>query len=343
MFDDDPDPDVRSDVFSLAATIWTLLAGRTPFEVPGRSNGTLDLIGRIERGAITRLDRDDVPASLVAVLTKGMAVRRVDRYQSAVEFARALQRVELELGYAPTGIEVPSIGGADEPDAAATPADDAPETRVRGVATILAQPVAPPPAREDEPGTGAARPELDPTRVRGVAVVSPSAPPAPVPDHTVVRPRPRPAPAVEEPAPPADEPARRRIPPMGVVIAIVALVVVAAAVTTSIVLTGGGTAGPSPTPRASGSSAVVAGAPEAPRFIGATPSADGTSITFTFAPVKNAAGYQWAPGEDADAKTSVRTPVVVRTGLTPNQRVCVKLDTIAPDGRTSDATTGCYP
>jgi hypothetical protein len=87
----------------------------------------------------------------------------------------------------------------------------------------------------------------------------------------------------------------------------------------------------------------VAGAPEAPRFIGATPSADGTSITFTFAPVKNAAGYQWAPGEDADAKTSVRTPVVVRTGLTPNQRVCVKLDTIAPDGRTSDATTGCYP
>ena len=28
MFDDDPRPDTRSDVFSLAATVWTLLAGR---------------------------------------------------------------------------------------------------------------------------------------------------------------------------------------------------------------------------------------------------------------------------------------------------------------------------
>ncbi|MEO8907930.1 MAG: serine/threonine-protein kinase, partial [Microbacteriaceae bacterium] len=33
MFADDPQPDVRSDVFSLAATIHTLLAGRTPFEI----------------------------------------------------------------------------------------------------------------------------------------------------------------------------------------------------------------------------------------------------------------------------------------------------------------------
>src|SRR4051794_11105057 len=75
MFGDDPDPDVRSDLFSLAATIWTLLAGRTPFEVPNRPNGTLDLIGRIERGALTPMARTDVPTSLIAVLRKGMATR----------------------------------------------------------------------------------------------------------------------------------------------------------------------------------------------------------------------------------------------------------------------------
>ncbi|WP_431280347.1 serine/threonine-protein kinase [Leifsonia poae] len=145
MFEDDPEPDVRSDVFSLAATIHTLLAGRTPFEVPGRSNGTLDLIGRIERGIITPIGRDDIPRSLTAVLQKGMAVRRDDRFATAVDFARALQRVELELGFAPTGIDVPNLRVLDERPV--TPSED--ETRVRSVATIDAQGIGtPPPARE---------------------------------------------------------------------------------------------------------------------------------------------------------------------------------------------------
>ena len=99
LFEDDPRPDTRSDVFALAATVHTLLSGRTPFEVPGRSNGPLDLIGRIERGRITPIGRDDVPAGLEAVLATGMAVRREDRYQSAVELGRALQRIEQEHGY----------------------------------------------------------------------------------------------------------------------------------------------------------------------------------------------------------------------------------------------------
>ena len=33
MFEDDPQPDVRSDVFSLAATIYTILAGQTQVTV----------------------------------------------------------------------------------------------------------------------------------------------------------------------------------------------------------------------------------------------------------------------------------------------------------------------
>jgi hypothetical protein len=109
MFSDDPSPDVRSDVFSLAATLHTLLAGRSPFEVAGGPNQSVDLMSRIERGAIVPLDRDDVPASLAAVLQQGMAVDRARRPATALEFARALQRVELELAYAATPIEVPGV------------------------------------------------------------------------------------------------------------------------------------------------------------------------------------------------------------------------------------------
>ena len=151
MFSDDPAPGVRSAIFSLAATLHTLLAGRTPFEIPGRSNGTLDLIGRIERGMITPLDRPDLPPSLTAALRKGMAVRREDRYGSAVEFARALQRVELDLGLAPTSIDVPNLHIAEDRSAAAEPQDAADATRARSVSTIVAQPepARPEPARPE--------------------------------------------------------------------------------------------------------------------------------------------------------------------------------------------------
>ncbi len=55
MFLDVPAHDVRSDVFSLAATIHTVLAGRSPFETPTGPNTAVDLMARIERGQLTPL------------------------------------------------------------------------------------------------------------------------------------------------------------------------------------------------------------------------------------------------------------------------------------------------
>ncbi len=190
MFADRPQPDVRSDVFSLAATLHTLLAGRTPFEIPGRPNGALDLIGRIERGAITPLPRDDVPASLQAVLRKGMATNSADRYATAVEFGRALQRVELELGYASTPLDVPAVVEAP-PEREEAGAGD--ETRVRGVTVIAprgpaAAPVgaasaaAPAPgATASAPGAGNAVDDATVMRADDATVMRAS-------DQTVVRP-----------------------------------------------------------------------------------------------------------------------------------------------------------
>lgn len=97
---------VASEVWSLGATVYSLLAGRSPFEVPGGDNGTRALVSRIERAKLQPTGRPDVPASLEAVLARAMAKRPADRQASALEFIRDLQAVEEELALPQTPLEV---------------------------------------------------------------------------------------------------------------------------------------------------------------------------------------------------------------------------------------------
>jgi eukaryotic-like serine/threonine-protein kinase len=101
-----PTGDARSDVYSLAATVYSLLAGRTPFEVPGARNGAADLVGRIEREPLPVTGRGDVTPSLHAVLACAMEKLPDRRYPTAAAFARALQQVEAELGLAVTPLDL---------------------------------------------------------------------------------------------------------------------------------------------------------------------------------------------------------------------------------------------
>lgn len=350
MFEDDPDPDVRSDVFSLAATIWTVLAGQTPFEVKGRGNGTLDLIGRIERGAITPMDRTDIPRSLIAVLQKGMATEREDRFASALDFGRALQRVEMELGYGRTELEVPNL----HLEAPERPADTggADETRVRQVATIEAQPIAPAPSADETRVRSSTTIEAQPSPVVAAPVATrgtgaTAGPVDALPSETVVRPR-GPVAPVEEPEAPAAAPAAprsRRGLIIGVVVGVVAALVVAAVVV-GIVLTGGAPTDPDPTPSASGGGeAAVPEVIPVPVLVGA-PTLDGSSVTFTVENPDPADDdqfmWQLTNRPDLPQRHTSDDGVIVVDGYAAGAPLCIDVSVLRA-GKTSDVLVACYP
>lgn len=114
-------PDVQADVYSLAATIWHLLVGRSPFEVPGGDNQSAALMRRILEQPPPRTGRADIPDSLDRLLQQAMAKQPLSRPPSALAFARGLQAVEQEQRLALTQIIVPpsehqvtrEIGGPD--------------------------------------------------------------------------------------------------------------------------------------------------------------------------------------------------------------------------------------
>ena len=193
-FSDQPGSGVATDVYALGATVFTLLAGRSPFEQPGGRNGGADLIQRIESQPVPRLERADAPVSLQLALERAMAKRPGDRYESAVAFARALQRVQIELAHSVTPIDILDDAPPEEDDGDT----DGELTRVRGIVSIEPQtnPAAGPTRRRDRVGmdatTGPARTagptgaggeaapvDDDRTLLRGPVSIAPGAPAAP--------------------------------------------------------------------------------------------------------------------------------------------------------------------
>jgi len=122
---------VESEVWALAATVYSLLAGRSPFEIPGESNRSTDLISRINRAKAQPIGRSDVPQSLERTLARAMSRNAKNRPASVLEFIRELQSVENELGVPQTPVEV-----AMDDWALATVADLEDRTRVRGVSGL---------------------------------------------------------------------------------------------------------------------------------------------------------------------------------------------------------------
>jgi len=148
LFDESPGS-VATEVWALGATLYTLLAGRSPFELPGDKNSPVQLMARIQKTALPAIGRADVPPRLELLLARALSKRPERRQASAIELIRELQAVEAELGLAQTPLELATAEW--EAQAAGDAAD---QTRINGPVTVAAQPVR---RQRREPGAGLSR------------------------------------------------------------------------------------------------------------------------------------------------------------------------------------------
>ncbi|WP_433585695.1 serine/threonine-protein kinase [Microbacterium hydrocarbonoxydans] len=100
---------VASEVWSLAATLYTLFAGRTPFESDDRSaNSRAQLTRRIVKAHYTPVPVPGFPRAIDEVLSTAMQRDPARRFSSMAEFAERLRWAQYDMGTAPTAFEAAS-------------------------------------------------------------------------------------------------------------------------------------------------------------------------------------------------------------------------------------------
>ncbi|WP_127473777.1 serine/threonine-protein kinase [Microbacterium sulfonylureivorans] len=361
-FADVPRSDPQSDVYALAATVYTLLAGRSPFELPGQRNTAAELIQRIETMPLPPLGRADVPASLEHALGRAMAKSSVDRYDSAIAFARALQKVQIELSHSVTPIDILDDGIADD----AVEDEDEGLTRVRGVVSISPQttpaagrtrpsaattpsaarvPVAPPvyePADSQTVIRASASPAAAETRRRAPVEVAAAV------DETVAR---APAsvftqpPVAPVPAPATTASATRSRRGLWIGLGAGGLVLLLAVVVGVSLpgLLGGGTQ-PTPVTSSDPQDPISAVVPE-PEDVTGTVVTGGVAFTWTNPEPRDGdrylVGVVTRPDEEPEFEPITATEATVPAD--PSGTTCIDVLLVRENGQSSDPVRGCVP
>jgi serine/threonine protein kinase len=201
LLDDQGLADERSDVYSLAATIHTLLVGRSPFEASGSDNSAMEVMARIERAPVPSVGRSDAPASLDRALAAAMAKSPDARPGSAAAFARSLQAIEREMRLQPTELDViddedPGVTDSGPGGAGEGWEPDQDGTRLRAPRVIAAQPVVTSIPTAPPPGAAPVAAAPSPQSVPRPTTASPAPAgntmrrtSAPVEDGTALRPK----------------------------------------------------------------------------------------------------------------------------------------------------------
>ncbi|MDR1426979.1 MAG: protein kinase [Bifidobacteriaceae bacterium] len=372
---------VQSDVWSLGATVYTLLAQRAPFELPGMDNSPQAQAGRIRDAELTPIPRPDMPPSLMQLLARAMAKDPVARPHSAKAFGRALREVQEELQLSPTPLVVINefVDLADDPD------DEAGLTRLRTVNTTDSGPMIsmPPPMPEGDPGwsgtsqvgwSGAMPPAAPAPASQWPSDPQPGAIPPGVPPGTGGIQEPlattrlrgdgtpdSPPPGMPAFVPPSGGPAapERKRPPKALVGAVIGAVVLIGAVV-GIVLSRGGTPDPgaAPAPGDSGSQTaptqtsdsgapppetLSADAPPPAPPIGLTHVNDGMIAHFAWTAAEPAEGdtFQWRLSGQEEYAALSGPGVDVEISAT--DQTCIEVATVHGDGQVSEPAQVCAP
>lgn len=98
-------PDARSDVYSLASTLYELLTGVPAFVRPG-DDSMLPILNRIALDPVPLLPSATAPSAVADVVTRAMAKEPEDRPATAAEFGRMLADAQRQSGTAPTAMMV---------------------------------------------------------------------------------------------------------------------------------------------------------------------------------------------------------------------------------------------
>jgi TolB-like protein len=107
--------DIRSDLYSLGATLWTILSGKPPFQ-----GSVTELMDQHQHGALPTEKLKGIPGPVIALLQVLLAKDPSERFQTPVQLQEAVARVKEAIASG-SGLTADELNSAGESVAARSP------------------------------------------------------------------------------------------------------------------------------------------------------------------------------------------------------------------------------